>query len=347
MTLRFAGRTRVGDFELSADLTANEGEPTVLVGANGSGKSTLLRTIAGLHYLSEGSLSVGESIYDDTRSVLPSERRSVGMVFQNHRLFDHMSVADNVSFGLSARGRKKPEDLALVNRLVDAFDLGALADRSPATLSGGQRARVALARALAPSPDVLLLDEPFAAVDLESHGELRKAFAELVEPATIVIFVTHDPVEARILATQLLVLDHGEITQRGSPAEVAASPASSFVAELLGTNLVAGTAKGTSVRLASGATLISATPAVGAVHMTFPPTALTLHQVRPSGSARNVWEATVAEIIDQGDRLRVVLSGPVGATAVITPSAAAELGLEPGTKCWASLKATEIAVVAS
>ncbi|MEE9415327.1 MAG: ABC transporter ATP-binding protein [Acidimicrobiales bacterium] len=345
MTLEFAGRTVVGDFVLAVKLSCTGGEPTVLIGANGSGKSSLLRTIAGLNFLADGSLELGESIYDDTRVVLPPERRSVGMVFQNHRLFDHLSVADNIGFGLRSRGVKKSARNATVGRLVDAFELSDLADRSPRTLSGGQRARVALARAIAPNPEVLLLDEPFAAIDVESHGELRKAISELIDPTAIVIFVTHDPVEARILATQLVVLEKGKIVQSGSPAEVAASPTSSFAAELLGTNLLAGTSDGTLVKLASGATLISASPANGQVHLTFPPTALTLHRTRPSGSARNVWEADVTEIIDQGDRLRIVLGGPLDATAVITPGAEAELELRPGTSCWASLKATEITVV--
>ncbi len=361
MSLELSGLCTVGatasdtadPFTLDINLTANAGERATLIGPNGSGKSSVLRLIAGLEALRRGELTVAGRAYDSTgpgepskRFFLPPRERSVSLVFQDHRLFDHLSVEQNVAFGLEARGTTRAEIKRVTTHLLDAFDLGALSGRNPTSLSGGQRARVALARALAPSPAILLLDEPFAAVDVETRAHLQQALIDNTPPETATVMVTHDPIEARVLSHQLVVLDDGNVTQHGTPDQVASSPTTSFAADLLGTNLIAGSAHGTEVTLATGAKLITATSASGPVHLTFSPSAITLHQTKPQGSARNVWPAEIADFTDLGGRVRVALRGPVESAAMVTPGAVADLGLTRGTNCWASLKATEITVVA-
>lgn len=345
--LQLHGRARVGDFDLDIAIEAEPGQRTTLIGPNGSGKSTVLRLIAGLETLRSGSLVVDSHHLDAGDGTEPRspQDRSVGMVFQDHRLFDHLDVATNVGFALEAKGVSSAQRRTVVAELLDAFDLASLANREPANLSGGQRARVALARAVAPKPQLLLLDEPFGAVDVETRSRLQQALLDNTPPDTITMMVTHDPVEARLLSDQMVVMEGGQTVQRGSPSDVAASPSTSFAADLLGTNLITGTSIGTEVTLASGATVVTATPADGSVHLTFSPSAITLHRDKPAGSARNVWPAEVANLVDLGGRIRVELAGPVTSAALVTPSAVADLDLAPGTSCWASLKATEIAVL--
>ncbi len=348
MSLHLHGSTTAGTaeaFAIDVAISAMPGQPVALIGPNGSGKSTVLRLIAGLLQLRSGSLTVNNQVWDDGRTSWQPERRSVGMVFQDFRLFDHLTVARNISFPLEARGETSAARGKAIQPLLEAFDLTALAERRPSTLSGGQQARVALARAMVSQPDVLLLDEAFGAVDVETRSSLHRALLDHLTPQTVTIMVTHDPIEARVLAQQLVVLDAGRTIQAGTPAEVAASPGSSFAADLLGTNLVAGAATGTEVHLATGAVLITATPASGPVHLSFQPSAITLHRVQPQGSARNVWPASIGSLTDLGGRIRVHLLGDVNASALVTPGAVTDLRLAPGTQCWASLKATEITVL--
>ncbi len=347
MSLHLSGTCQVGDFTLDIELAAEPGQRTTLIGPNGSGKSTVLRLIAGLLGLNTGALTVHGTRYDSGGSAPPvaPQGRSVGMVFQDHRLFDKLTVARNVGFALEAQGIATADRRATVSGLLDAFDLTMLADRTPTHLSGGQRARVALARALAARPKVLLLDEPFGAVDVETRSQLQRALIDHTPDETVTVMVTHDPVEVRVLSHQLVVMQDGAVAQSGTPDDVAASPATSFAADLLGTNLISGTALGTEVTLATGAQLITATTADGAVHLTFSPSAITLHRNKPQGSARNVWPAQVGDLVDLGGRVRVELAGPVESAALVTPGAVADLGLAAGTHCWASLKATEITVL--
>ncbi len=217
------------------DLAVNEGEFMALLGPSGSGKTSLLRIIAGLEAASAGRLMIGES---DALNLPPGERR-IGFVFQNYALFRHMRVFDNVAFGLQVkRGRARPnrrEIAARVAKLLDLVQLTGLERRFPAQLSGGQRQRVALARALAVEPNLLLLDEPFGALDAGVRVALREWLRALHDRLGLTsIFVTHDQDEALALADRIAILNAGRIEQIGTPAELYDAPASAFIMAFLG-----------------------------------------------------------------------------------------------------------------
>ena len=228
---------RFGTFDAlrNIDLEVRDGEFLALLGPSGSGKTTLLRIIAGLAFPDAGRVSFnGEDVTD-----LKVADRKVGFVFQHYALFRHMSVADNVGFGLSVRPRRqrprKPEIRARARELLELVQLGGLEDRYPAQLSGGQRQRVALARALAVEPQLLLLDEPFGALDAKVRKELRRWLRQLHEQMKLTsIFVTHDQEEALELADRVVVMNDGAIEQIGPPEDIYMAPRSSFVSGFVG-----------------------------------------------------------------------------------------------------------------
>jgi sulfate/thiosulfate transport system ATP-binding protein len=232
---------RFGAFAALAgvDVEIGSGELIALLGPSGSGKTTLLRIIAGLDWPDEG-----EVFFDDVNALSRSVgARNVGFVFQHYALFRHMTVFENVAFGLRVRPRKQRLDeeaiRARVSRLLDLVQLGWLADRYPSQLSGGQRQRIALARALAIDPRVLLLDEPFGALDAKVRKELRRWLRTLHEDIHVTsVFVTHDQEEALELADRVVVMDNGRIEQIGTPQEVYERPATAFVHEFIGESIV-------------------------------------------------------------------------------------------------------------
>ncbi len=224
------------------DVDAAAGSTLVLLGPSGCGKTTLLRVIAGLERPDAGSVRLGEHVVASVNTFVPTERRRVGMVFQDGALFPHLDVARNVGFGLS--GSDDAE-----RRVAQALELVGLADyahRMPAELSGGQRQRVAVARALAPEPTVLLLDEPFASLDAGLRVELRSQIRALLHSLGITsVFVTHDQDEAFVLGDRVAVMRGGRVLQCTSPAELYADPVDPWVAGFVGeANLVAGTVTG-------------------------------------------------------------------------------------------------------
>jgi molybdate transport system ATP-binding protein len=358
-----------GAFVLDAVLRVADGEVLAVVGPNGAGKTTLLRALAGLLPLRAGRIAAGSPpvVLDDPAAgvLVPVERRCAGVVFQDHRLFPHLSVLDNVAYPARIAGSSRADARAEAGSWLDRLGLAALAGRRPGQLSGGQAQRVALARALARRPRMLLLDEPMAALDartrIEVRSELRRHLAGYDGPALI---VTHDPVDALVLADRVLVLEAGRVVQDGTPAEVARRPATEYVARLVGLNLYPGTladpAAGT-VRLEAGGTLeaagsdpdavlrdgdsvsVHALDAGSAVLVAVAPSAVAVHAGRPgAGSPRNVWRATVTGLEPLADRVRLALDGAPPALADITPRALAELRLEPGFEVWLSVKATEV-----
>jgi sulfate/thiosulfate transport system ATP-binding protein len=224
---------RFGDFVALDDvsLTVPEGSLTALLGPSGSGKSTLLRVIAGLERADAGTVVIsGQDV-----SGVPAQRRGVGFCFQHYAAFKHMTVADNVAFGLKIRKRDKQETSRRVDELLSLVHLDGLADRYPANLSGGQRQRMALARALAVEPEVLLLDEPFGALDAKVRKELRAWLRRLHEDVHVTtIFVTHDQEEAMEVAEQIVVFNEGRIEQAGKPRDLYESPENEFVMTFVG-----------------------------------------------------------------------------------------------------------------
>ena len=222
-----------GDFVAVDDVTLDvpDGSLTALLGPSGSGKSTLLRMIAGLEQPDSGTVVIGGN--DVTR--VPARKREIGFVFQHYAAFKHMTVRDNVAFGLKIRKTEKPRIEARVNELLELVHLEAYAHRYPSQLSGGQRQRMALARALAVEPRVLLLDEPFGALDATVRKELRAWLRRLHDEVHVTtIFVTHDQEEAMEVAQQIVVMNHGQVEQVGSPRDLYETPANAFVAGFIG-----------------------------------------------------------------------------------------------------------------
>jgi molybdate transport system ATP-binding protein len=254
-------------------LQAEAGQVVALVGPNGSGKTTALEAIAGLIDVDEGRIAIAGSLVNDGKTIhVPSRERRVGYVFQNNLLFPHLTAVDNVSFGPRSRGVPKKEAHARAMELLGELGIADLASRRPGALSGGQTQRVAIARALATDPQVLLLDEPMSALDVAVAMRLRAQLQEfLVDFTGTTILVTHDAIDAMVLADRMAVLEDGTIAQEGRPADVAASPRTEHVAALVGINLVHGTATGDIVTTADGTNVVVADRQSGDVFVSFPP----------------------------------------------------------------------------
>ncbi len=215
------------------DLDVERNEIVALVGPSGCGKSTLLRVIAGLHPADEGTVAMGGALVDDGTRQVPPERRRIGLVFQDHALFPHLTVADNIGFGL--RDVEAPERQRRVGDMLSLVSLDGFGGRYPHELSGGERQRVALARALAPAPDIMLLDEPFASLDHNLRVQLRADVVDALRATqTAAVFVTHDQSEALAIGDRIVVMRAGRCEQVGTPAEVFHEPANRFTASFMG-----------------------------------------------------------------------------------------------------------------
>ena len=336
---------RDNGFVLDLPLTAEAGQTVALLGPNGAGKTTALRALAGLQPLTAGRIELdGEVLDDPTGGVLvATEQRQIGVVFQDYLLFGHLSALENVAFGLRARGVDRHRARRVAANWLARVGLAEHALQRPGALSGGQAQRVALARAMVTEPRLLLLDEPLAALDastkVQIRGELRH---QLAAYRGITLLVSHDPLDAMVLADRLVVLEGGQVVQQGTPAEVAHHPRTDYVARLVGLNLYAGEASGTTVRLIGGGQLTTASPTSGEVLVAFAPTAVSLHPERPHGSARNAWPVRVTSLEQHSSITRLELTGPPDVLADITPAAVAELHLVPDSRLWAAVKATEI-----
>jgi len=326
-------------FRLDIALRAAPGEVVALLGPNGAGKTTALRALAGLAPLTAGHLRLDGA---DLRRT-PPESRPVGVVFQDYLLFPHLTALDNVAFGPRCRGAGKAEARAQAAEWLDRMGLAGHAGARPRRLSGGQAQRVAVARALATHPRLLLLDEPLAALDartrLEVRAQLRRHLAAF---EAVAVLVTHDPLDAMVLADRLVVVEGGRIVQEGSPSEIARHPRTEYIAQLVGLNLYRGQAEGHTVRLAAGPAVSTTEDLSGPVFVAFPPGAVTLYRERPTGtSARNLWHCEVAGLETHGDQIRVELTGELALAADLTTVAAAELDLHPGAPVWAAVKAAQ------
>ncbi|EXG79701.1 ABC transporter ATP-binding protein [Cryptosporangium arvum] len=330
-----------GTFALDVAFTAEPGQVLGVIGPNGAGKTTLLRALAGLTPLTGGRIELAGRRLDD----VPVEDRKVGVVFQDYLLFPHLSALENVAYGLRVRGVRKAEARAAAHEWLDRFGLAGHAGKRPGGLSGGQAQRVALARALAVDPDLLLLDEPLSALDagtrLRLRTDLRTHLTSYRGPSLV---ITHDPIEAMILADRLVVLEGGRIVQEGSATEVTRRPATDYVARLVGLNLYRGTAADGHATLdAGGAFTIADRTLTGPVHVAVRPSEIALYRSEPTaGSPRNTWRGRIVGVEAWGDRVRVAVDGEPPTLVDLTPDAVADLDLAAGHTVWLTAKASSI-----
>ena len=334
-------------WRLDVELHVPGGGVLALLGPNGAGKTTVLRVIAGLLQAARGHVTVGGRSWEDTTAGvrLAAEQRSLGIVFQDYLLFPTMSARDNVAFGLRAKGWDKARARAHADTWLARVGLLDHATHRPHDLSGGQAQRVALARALATTPEVLLLDEPLAALDagtrMSVRSDLRRHLAEF-DGATVL--VTHDPLDALVLADQVAVIEAGRIVQTGTPQEITRHPRTRYVAQLVGLNLLVGNATGTRVRLQDGTELITSEPHDSEVFVVARPTSIAVHRDMPHGSPRNVWAGVVSTVEQHGDLVRLFVAGPPDVIVDVTTHAMAELRLGVAEPVWLSIKATDLTV---
>jgi molybdate transport system ATP-binding protein len=335
------------------------GETVALLGPNGAGKSTVLDAVAGLLRPHAGEVRLGGralTVADGGRvsAWVPPHDRGVATLAQEPLLFPHLSVLDNVAFGPRSTGAARRTSRATAARWLAEVGVEHLAARRPAALSGGQAQRVAVARALAAEPQLLLLDEPMAALDVAATPALRQVLARVLAPRTCVM-VTHDVLDALLLADRVLVLEGGRVVEEGPSAAVLARPRSAFAARIAGLNLVAGHWRDGAVqadqpigavgghRVAGhpGASTGSAPAEGDRAVAVFRPSAVAVYRHAPGGSPRNALQVVVSELEPRGDQVRVRAGG---LSAEVTVQAAAELDLAPGDRVLFSVKASEVAV---
>jgi len=320
VTLDSTVLVRRGDFVLDVALQVGAGEVVALLGPNGSGKSTLLGSLAGLLPVAAGSVSVNgrplTRVNTVERMSVPPHARRVGLLGQEPLLFPHLSALQNVAFGLrAARGGRTPATRS-ARRWLEEVGLSGMEERRPAELSGGQQQRVAIARALAAEPDLLLLDEPMASLDVEVASSIRTLLRErLASTGTTTVIVTHDVVDAVVLADRVVILDGGRVVDDGSVSDVLGRPVHGFAASLAGLNLLAGrVAEDGTVTVAGGRVFAggSETPPAGSeAWVAFPRSAVSVRETGTETSpvAANSWEGRIAVLEPAAGGIRIILAG--------------------------------------
>jgi molybdate transport system ATP-binding protein len=340
----------VSERDVDLALEVASGETLAVLGPNGSGKSTALAVTAGLVTPDAGRVVLDGTVLTDVGPGRPGVRvaphaRRTALLGQEPLLFPHLDALENVAFGPRSTGTPRASARRDAQRWLDEVGVGELAARRPAQLSGGQAQRVAVARALAAEPGLLLLDEPLAALDVAVLPALRQTLRRVLADRTSIV-VTHDPLDALLLADRVVVLSDGRVVEQGTSADVLSRPRSPFAARLAGLNLVAGTWRDGCVESANGLRvhgLVAGDPPAageGAI-ATFRPAAVAVYRDPVVGSPRNAFDVTITEIEPLADLIRVH-AGPLHAN--VTVQAAAELNLEAGLVVTFSVKATEVAV---
>ena len=377
VAVRVAGTVDARGWNVDAEL--RPGLVTAVVGHNGAGKSTLAQVIAGTLRVDSGTVSIGERVVDDSATFVPARRRGVAMVSQAPRIFTHMSVLSNVAFPLRVRGVGRAQARAAALEQLRAVGIADLAFRRASDLSGGQAARVAIARALVFRPEVLILDEPTAALDVEATAQVSAVLRERLAGAGITtLLVSHDIAEVLSLASHMIVMGEGRIVEEGEPARVLASPVSVFAARLAGLNIVSGAPVSrpgmVGVRVGDGMLWAADLSGYGSgsagvaeavagdaddsaacggrgqldrVALTFLPEAVALSREEAHASPRSVLPGVVAGIDVDGSlvSVRVALAEGVVVTARVTAAAWSELGLGVGDRLWVSVKATQVRAI--
>jgi molybdate transport system ATP-binding protein len=344
----------VGGIELDIRFDVPPGRCLALAGPSGAGKTTILRVVAGTVRPDRGRIANGDEVWVDTSSGIwwPPERRRCGYVFQDYALFPHLSAWRNVAYGLGS-GRSNGRRQAALE-LLERFGLKDRADARPATLSGGERQRVALARALAPRPKVLLLDEPLSALDARTRASAARQLTATLHSLDVpVVLVTHEFSDASLLGDEICVIDRGRVIQRGTASELAASPATAFVADFTGAVVLTGTARApggelTIVDLDGGGIASSTDRGSGRVALSVYPWEITIS--RPDAatdeSAQNHLRARITSVTTVGNRVRLGLTAGQPLVAEVTGIALEELDLAVGREVTAGWKATATRLVA-
>lgn len=356
--LRASFVRRLGEFSLDCAIEASPGQPLVIVGESGSGKTTVLRMLAGLDRPDAGRIALGDEIWFDGEAnrFLPAHSRPIGYLAQGYSLFPHLDAVGNVAFGLCAQGAATRPAREQALALMERIGIGALADRRPGQLSGGEQQRVALARALVLEPRLLLLDEPLSALDVETRhavrGELRQLLASL---SCVTIFVTHSPLEALVFGDRIVVLERGRVAQVGDRSALLRQPRSRYVATLLGLNLLPGRVlqrkPGGAVTLDTPRGVVTVMEAATGddLFVAISPQQIMLSREPPEGSARNVFQGIVEELVPEppfGERVRVVLGPSPSLVVEVTAAAARDLQLAVGHHVHAAFKATSVVAYA-
>ncbi len=372
--------TYLKNFHLAVSFQAEAGQTTVLLGESGAGKSTVLRLLAGLLRPRQGHIILnGITYYDGTQNVcIPPQERPFGYVFQDYVLFPHLTIFENIAFGLRAQHLSGRIIEKRVLPILEQVNLVGLDQRYPAQLSGGQQQRAALARALVLQPQLLLLDEPLAALDVQTRREVRQELRSILAKTGITtLMVTHQYLDALLFGDQILVVDHGRIIQQGGQRELREYPRSSYIAELVGVNFF----HGHIISLEANTTCIIQVHAEDAheaslevvatlkelgqdfeaaltigteAFVIIDPRSITLHQAPPESSARNMFRGTIMHILQQGHiagiigdkdehtRVSIILNSTTAPlTAEITTASATRMQLHEGDIIYATFKATE------
>lgn len=346
MTFHLDATLASRNFDVS--LSLGPAETVAVLGPNGAGKSTLLGIIAGLVRPDTGQARIGgKTLFD----LAPGKNlwsaphtRGTALLAQEPLLFPHLSALDNVAFGPRSAGASRTDARDAARHWLTEVDAGTLASRRPGQLSGGQAQRVAVARALAAGPDLLLLDEPMAALDIHAAPLMRRLLKRVLADRRAII-ITHDILDALILADTVIVLEHGRITEHGPTRDVLDKPRSRFAAGLAGLNLMAGTAGGHGITTAQGQVIVghhdgTLGPGQDAVAV-FPPSAVSVFLTPEHGSPRNAFPVTITDLEPHGDQIRIRAGG---LAADITPAAVADLALAPGMTVYFVIKAAAISI---
>jgi molybdate transport system ATP-binding protein len=333
-----------GRVHVDVELNAAPGEIIGILGPNGGGKTTTVLALAGVLPLEAGHVRVGGDAWaGEGRRRLPEERH-VGLMLADPLLFPHLRAIDNVAYGPRSRGVPRHAARERAREELERVGLGDHTHARPRELSSGQAARVALARAMASDPALLLLDEPLSSLDPDTRARTRSDLAaRLTAYDGVTVLVTHDPLDALTLADRLVFVEDGRVTQAGTPAEVLRRPRSPYVATVVGLNLYAGESDPVGVvSLSTGGRIVTSHEGAGPVWATVPPTAVSLHRQPPEGSPRNNWRLRISDITLQGQSARVGMAGELALTAEVTLASVTALGLQVGDELWASVKATEV-----
>ncbi len=344
----------VTERDVDLRLRVRPGEVVAVLGANGAGKSTMLALLSGLLRPDTGRITLDEQVLVDTATGVwvPPHRRKVVLLAQQALLFPHLTAAANVAFGPRSQGVGRRAAQHAADEWLAAVDATDLAARRPSQLSGGQAQRIAIARALAAEPSLLLLDEPMAALDVAVAPALRHLLRRVLRDSRrTALLVTHDLIDALSLADRVVVVEAGRVVEDGPTRAVLTEPRSAFAARIAGINLISGTSDGQHLVTEDG------TPIVGRMDpeclagepcvAVFQPNAVAVHLQEPTGSPRNHLPVVITELEPRGEIVRVhtaPVAGAGGLLADVTVAAAADLELEPGNRVYYAVKATEVSI---